>query len=306
MLAVGLEVSPGSSLGYRRSRGQTRFRTDLRAPCASWNKMNMPCPQPLDRPIAPFRGIAGPGAASRRAAGDSVLMGPDAFLGGEPGMPGRIVKNAPFTGDLVTETSQTLGDGNHIHQSTTAHLVRDSEGRTRREQSLNGLGALGAPAANTQAVFISDPVAGVSYALEPNEPYRCKTGGTRPRPRRPQRQATSAARCAALGPRRRTRPRPKTESLGKQTIEGVPADGTRVTQTIAAGRHGQRIAYPGGDRTLVFARSPHGCAHTAQRSTLRRNRHKTDQHQPRRASHALFEPPADYKTVDDRRGGAQQ
>ncbi|MGA7234149.1 MAG: hypothetical protein WBY44_00615, partial [Bryobacteraceae bacterium] len=86
------------------------------------------------------------------------------FLGGEPGMPGRIVKNAPFTGDLITETSQTLGDGNHIHQSTTAHLVRDSEGRTRREQSLNGLGALGAPAANTEAVFISDPVAGVSYA----------------------------------------------------------------------------------------------------------------------------------------------
>ena len=56
---------------------------------------------------------------------------------------------------------------NHIKQSTTAHLVRDSDGRTRREQSLNGLGALGTPAANTQAVFISDPVAGVSYARIP-------------------------------------------------------------------------------------------------------------------------------------------
>src|SRR6202050_4459735 len=79
--------------------------------------------------------------------------GPGArFLGGEPGMPGRVVKNAPFTGDLITETMQTLGDGNRIHQTATAHMVRDSEGRTRREQSLSGLGALGSPTANSQAI----------------------------------------------------------------------------------------------------------------------------------------------------------
>ena len=33
----------------------------------------------------------------------------------------------------------------------------------------------------------------------------------------------------------------KTESLGKQTIEGVAADGTRVTQTIAAGAMGNEL-----------------------------------------------------------------
>lgn len=93
---------------------------------------------------------------------------PDArFLGGEPGMPGRVVKSAPFTGDLITETSQTLADGNSIHQTATAHMVRDSEGRTRREQSLSGLGALGSPSGDAQAIFIDDPVAGVSYALNP-------------------------------------------------------------------------------------------------------------------------------------------
>src|SRR5215831_11907463 len=35
------------------------------------------------------------------------------LLGAEPGMMrGRVVKNSPFTGDIVTETNQTLQDGN--------------------------------------------------------------------------------------------------------------------------------------------------------------------------------------------------
>ena len=52
-------------------------------------------------------------------------------------------KNAPFSADMVTETAQTLADGNHIKQTSTAHFSRDSEGRTRREQSLNAFGAFG-------------------------------------------------------------------------------------------------------------------------------------------------------------------
>jgi len=50
-------------------------------------------------------------------------------------MPVRTVKNAPFSADIVTETTQTLQDGNHIKQATTVKVYRDSEGRTRREQS---------------------------------------------------------------------------------------------------------------------------------------------------------------------------
>src|SRR5262245_29247224 len=91
--------------------------------------------------------------------------GPQArFLGAEAGMPGRVVKNAPFTADIVTESTQTLPDGNHIRQSNTVKLYRDSDGRTRREQSpnLNGLtGSTSMPS----LVFIHDPVAGVSMAL---------------------------------------------------------------------------------------------------------------------------------------------
>src|ERR1700727_1367948 len=89
------------------------------------------------------------GAAAQNPPPPGRGRGPGSrFLGGEPGMPGRVVKNAPFTGDLTTETTQTLGDGNRIHQTATAHMGRDSEGRTRREQSLSGLVPLGSASGN--------------------------------------------------------------------------------------------------------------------------------------------------------------
>src|ERR1700675_1466087 len=45
------------------------------------------------------------------------------------------VKNAPFSADAITESSHTLADGNHIRQSVNSKVYRDSEGRTRREQT---------------------------------------------------------------------------------------------------------------------------------------------------------------------------
>src|SRR5882672_3157449 len=104
----------------------------------------------------PGRGPGGPG-------------GPR-FLGAQPGMPGRIVKNAPYSADAVTETTQTLADGNRIKQTGTSRFYRDSDGRTRREQSLDSVTRL-APNANVprNAVFINDPVAGINLALNPSD-----------------------------------------------------------------------------------------------------------------------------------------
>ena len=56
---------------------------------------------------------------------------------------GKTVKNAPYSAEAVTETIQTLGDGNRIVNRISSLLYRDSEGRTRREQSLKGLGIFG-------------------------------------------------------------------------------------------------------------------------------------------------------------------
>jgi hypothetical protein len=158
------------------------------------------------------------------------------FLGAEAGMPRRVVRGAPFSGDLVTESTQTLADGNRIRQTSTAHLVRDSEGRTRRELSLAGLGALAAGGGAQQVIFLNDPVAGANYALDPVRKIANKSSWTGP--------ASGARSSAAAIEGRRDRPaggahQPvKTEALGVLTIEGLQTQGTRTTLTIAAGAIG--------------------------------------------------------------------
>src|SRR5438093_3209123 len=83
---------------------------------------------------------------------------------------GPIVTGAPYSGEGVTTVTQTLADGTRIERTVRARLYRDSEGRTRREQTILGLGALG----ESQSITIVDPVARVVYALNPakREAYR--------------------------------------------------------------------------------------------------------------------------------------
>ena len=69
----------------------------------------------------------------RGRMGFDAAAGPGGEFG--PGVLRSGVKNAPFTADVVTESSHTLGDGNHIRQTVNSKVYRDSEGRTRREQA---------------------------------------------------------------------------------------------------------------------------------------------------------------------------
>ena len=79
---------------------------------------------------------------------------------------GKVVKGAPYSAEAVTETIQTLSDGNRIVNRLTSSVFRDSEGRTRREQTLKGLGPFGAGEEPLQTIFINDPVAGVTFSLD--------------------------------------------------------------------------------------------------------------------------------------------
>lgn len=79
---------------------------------------------------------------------------------------GKVVKNAPYSAESVTETVQTLADGNRIVNKITSQLYRDSEGRTRRDQTLKGFGPIGSSEEPLQTIFINDPVAGVTYTLD--------------------------------------------------------------------------------------------------------------------------------------------
>jgi len=88
------------------------------------------------------------------------------FVASEMGFGGKVVKGAPYSAEAITETIQTLVDGNRIVNRMNSTLYRDSEGRTRREQSLKAIGPFNNGGEPIQTIFISDPVASVTYALD--------------------------------------------------------------------------------------------------------------------------------------------
>jgi hypothetical protein len=188
------------------------------------------------------------------------------FVATEMSFGGKLVKGAPYSAQAVTESTQTLSDGNRIVNKTTSVVYRDSEGRTRREQSFKGIGALATSGEPLQTIFIHDPVAGVTYTLDSRShiarkiaPMRFKFEQKVPPPNGakaeliPEEQTQFRFEIHTDGKKVITEDKrgieagvaagwigtrngnAKTESLGKQFIEGVEAEGTRTTVTIPAG-----------------------------------------------------------------------
>lgn len=200
------------------------------------------------------------------------------FLATEMSFGGLLVKGAPYSAQAVTESTQTLTDGNRIVNRSTAAIYRDSEGRTRREQTLKSIGPLASGGQQPHTIFINDPVAGTSYTLDPAgltarkmAPLRFKVSG--PKANDPKTTAPTQYQIAIEGTAQKAsgnsyrvfpvtgdvmekrqmeagmgmgwldskNPAARTEALGKQTIEGVEADGTRSTVTIPAGKIGNEL-----------------------------------------------------------------
>ena len=88
------------------------------------------------------------------------------ILRGEGGIEGPVVKGKPYSARSITESTQMLTDGNRITQRNEAVIHRDGEGRTRREQTLTGIGPWQAGEPVTM-INIHDPVADKSYSLDP-------------------------------------------------------------------------------------------------------------------------------------------
>ncbi len=88
---------------------------------------------------------------------------------------GLVVKGAPYSAEAVTESVQALGDGNRIVRKSSALVYRDSEGRTRREQTLNNVGPFATAGDVPHIIFINDPVAGVDYSLDMRQRTARKT-----------------------------------------------------------------------------------------------------------------------------------
>ncbi len=173
------------------------------------------------------------------------------ILGAEEGFELKTVTGAPYQAEAITEVVQSLADGNKITRKTAAAVARDGEGRVRRESQLAGLGPL-APADGPKLVFIHDPAAGTGYVLDLED----KTARKLPAHLGREPDAAVHGRHLAPGPhgpgpggpmlkfkkRIQALAEGKQDDLGTQTIEGIQAQGTRLTHTIPAGEIGNERA----------------------------------------------------------------
>lgn len=190
----------------------------------------------------------------------------------------EVVKHQPYQAQAVTEIKQTLADGSHITQTTTATVARDSEGRTARIQQLSTIGpwrsgsdssqgdgptltSIFDPVAKTHTDYTSDnkvahvlpmpsppPGAGTSsgeggFAVFSGGPAGGATGGgIGPMTFAVQGHATSSQAIPD-----QAAPDAKSESLGAKSIDSIPVTGTKTTTTIPAGAIGN-------DKDLVITR----------------------------------------------------
>jgi hypothetical protein len=162
----------------------------------------------------------------------------------EPFEMGDPVENAPYSAEIVNEVTQELADGNRIERRTTGAVARDARGRVRREHQLAAIGPV-VPEGDVRMVTISDPVARVHYSLDPvrkvarrsRPPRKMRLdGGGVPGPMIFNKRVGPEIGLDVLdGPKP---PDVRTEHLGTKEYEGVRADGTRTTATLAAGAIG--------------------------------------------------------------------
>jgi hypothetical protein len=157
----------------------------------------------------------------------------------------KVVKGAPYSATAITETIQTLSDGNQIIRKNESKLYRDSEGRTRMERTLETIGKWTAEGEAQPSIFINDPVAGVSYSINPrtHTAYKSVTAQKEPPKKVPNDPELPELKkkLETLQQGNTRSGQRKTESLGNQTIEGVTAEGTRVTLTIPTGEIGNTL-----------------------------------------------------------------
>ena len=204
----------------------------------------------------------------------------------------KLVKGAPYSAVAVSQFTQTLADGSHIQRSTTSSVARDSEGRSRREESIGAIGAMAASTASPKAVFIHDPVANASYMLDPAS----KTAHvSQPRNFTLNSATTGETEPHSRPEHTRSQAQIKTEELGTETMEGLTVQGKRITRTIAAGQIGNEhqlqvvteVWYSADLQTTVMSTTtdPRTGVSTYKLTNITRSEPDA----------SLFQVPADYK-----------
>jgi hypothetical protein len=216
---------------------------------------------------------------------------------------GPAVKGAPYSAVEISENTQVLGDGTRIHNEQQTNVYRDSEGRVRRE--------------TPDEVTIMDPVAGASFVLNTKEHSARKMGYTQTFSYSSTTGSGEGGKIFTVrtdGPAgghgegvgvgiateahsvivRKREPQPG-DSLGKRTIEGVVADGTRHVETIEVGAIGNDRALQVVNETWysqdlqTVVESKHSDPRTGEESFRLTNIVRAE------PPANLFTPPAEYK-----------
>ena len=144
------------------------------------------------------------------------------------------ISGAPFSADVIQESTQLLPDGNRIHQETHGKTYRDSQGRMRTEQQIMGMGG----SERFQSIHIFDPIEQVWIILNPQDHTATIHHFGRP-------SSHPVPQLPTTEPKRQ-QPSLQVEPLGTKEIEGLTATGRRTIRTIEAGE-------VGNDKPLVSA-----------------------------------------------------
>lgn len=260
-----------------------------------------------------------------QAGGAAVTAGPvrGPMLGMhvEDNMDVAPVKGSPFCANVNTDHTQSFADGNRIHTTETSVVCRDGEGRTRRESSLNLLGA-GPQATIPKLITILDPVAGVRYLLDSEHKIAHKTPLPQPgmlaaahldskgeqifimrdAPPNAQGGITTTNMIYRKAGQDSNEPAPTSENLGDQSIDGIQATGTRVTTTIPSGKMGNEKPivvtserwYSSDLKATIMTKHDDPWAGELKTQFANINAAEPDP--------SLFTVPADYKIMDDKDG----
>ncbi len=220
----------------------------------------------------------------------------------------QVVKGKPYAADTSTETVQALADGNRIVNRTVSKFYRDSQGRTRREQTFGNVDPSNS-SPHEMKIFIDDPVSSTSYVVDPGEKSvrpmsRSKklideheAGSTSPHLMvkvLDQREAGNGMPLPML-PKLDEKHDIVKEDLGKRTIEGVECTGTQQTTTIPAGAVGNERPISIVTETwyapaiAAVVQSSTNDPRFGQTTYQLRNVQLSEQQRQ------LFEPPADYR-----------
>jgi hypothetical protein len=156
--------------------------------------------------------------------------GPGGLLGAGP-RSRTPVTGAPYSATETLTTQHTLSNGNQISRTQTSTVARDTYGRIYTAETITPPAASGKQPYTISTIY--DPVAGYQYRLNSSDMTAIQMALPKPRTGTPP-----TPPAGTTPPTRPDAPTVTKTTLNPSTINGVPATGTQVTETIPAGAIG--------------------------------------------------------------------